>query len=78
MIIQFSITLHRAIDLVSDPIQAVKQVMMMMQQVPGISVDRILTSGGAKTAIEGKETIAAMVCMPLLEGEVMSVEIDIR
>ncbi|WP_299346412.1 copper homeostasis protein CutC [uncultured Maritalea sp.] len=47
-------TLHRVIDLTPDPVAAV-------QQARSVGIDRILTSGGAKTAIEGKDTIAQMV-----------------
>jgi copper homeostasis protein len=46
-------TLHRAIDLTPDPVAAVDVAM-------GLGFERILTSGGARTAPEGVETITAM------------------
>ncbi|MET4896671.1 copper homeostasis protein CutC [Sphingomonadaceae bacterium jetA1] len=49
-----AIVLHRAIDLVADPVAAV-------EAVAGLGYDHILTSGGAPTAPEGVEGIAAMV-----------------
>jgi copper homeostasis protein len=47
-------TLHRAIDLTPDPVEAVDVAV-------GIGVERMLTSGGARSAPEGADTIAAMV-----------------
>jgi copper homeostasis protein len=47
-------TLHRVIDLTPDPVEAVEVAV-------AIGVERILTSGGARTAPEGAEVIAAMV-----------------
>lgn len=49
-----TIVLHRAIDLVTDPVAAVRQA-------AGLGYDKILSSGGAPTAIEGMATLAAMV-----------------
>ncbi|SMY06660.1 copper homeostasis protein CutC [Flavimaricola marinus] len=46
-------TLHRAIDTLPDQVAAVEQAI-------ALGFDRILTSGGAATAPEGRETIAAM------------------
>lgn len=49
-----TIVLHRAIDLVSDPVAAVREA-------AALGYDKILSSGGAPTAIEGMATLAAMV-----------------
>ena len=46
-------TLHRAIDLVPDFLAAIDIAI-------GIGFERVLSSGGAKTALEGIETLAAM------------------
>lgn len=48
------LTLHRAVDLLDDPVSAVDQAI-------ALGFDRILTSGGAITAFEGAATIGAMV-----------------
>lgn len=48
------VTLHRAIDLCPDPVTAVEQAV-------ALGVHRILTSGGARTAYEGRAAIARMV-----------------
>ncbi|WP_296616497.1 copper homeostasis protein CutC [Sphingomonas sp.] len=48
------IVLHRAIDLVADPVAAVGQAI-------ALGYDKILSSGGAATAVEGMTTLAAMV-----------------
>lgn len=48
-----AIVLHRAIDLVRDPVAAVREV-------AALGYDKILSSGGARTAIEGAGTLAAM------------------
>lgn len=48
-----SVTFHRAFDLVRDPFEALDTLM-------ALGVDRVLTSGGAATAIEGLETLAAL------------------
>jgi copper homeostasis protein len=49
-----AVTLHRAVDLTPDPVAAVDVAV-------GLGAERILTSGGARTAPEGADTIAAMV-----------------
>ncbi|WP_137863241.1 MULTISPECIES: copper homeostasis protein CutC [unclassified Sphingomonas] len=48
------IVLHRAIDLVADPVEAVRRVAVL-------GYDKILSSGGAPRAIDGATTLAAMV-----------------
>lgn len=47
-------TLHRAIDVTEDPIASVKEAI-------ALGFDQVLTSGGAASAGEGRETIARMV-----------------
>jgi copper homeostasis protein len=47
-------TLHRAIDLVPDLLEAIDIAI-------GLKFERVLSSGGAKTALEGIETLAAMI-----------------
>ena len=49
-----AVTLHRAVDLTPDPVEAVDVAVEL-------GVERILTSGGARTAPEGADTLAAMV-----------------
>jgi copper homeostasis protein len=49
-----SLTLHRAVDVVDDPVAAVDVAV-------ALGFDRILTSGGASSAPAGAATIAAMV-----------------
>ena len=49
-----AIVLHRAIDLVPDPVAAVREAV-------ALGYDKILSSGGARTAVEGAATLAAMV-----------------
>ncbi len=49
-----SVTFHRAIDEAADIFQALEDVI-------ALGVDRVLTSGGAPTAWEGRETIRQMV-----------------
>jgi copper homeostasis protein len=49
-----TIVLHRAIDCVADPVAAVREVV-------ALGYDKILSSGGAPTAIEGAATLSAMV-----------------
>ena len=49
-----TIVLHRAIDLVPDPVAAVREA-------AALGYDKILSSGGAPTAIDGMATLAAMV-----------------
>ncbi len=48
------LTLHRAVELVPDFAEAVEVAV-------GIGFERILTSGGAKTALEGMEALAGIV-----------------
>src|SRR6185436_19753344 len=48
------VTFHRAFDLVTDPSQAVEELI-------DIGVQRILTSGGKSTAFDGADTIARLV-----------------
>ncbi len=48
-----SIAFHRAFDLVRDPFEALDTLI-------ALGVDRVLTSGGAATALEGLETLAAL------------------
>ena len=48
-----SVTFHRAFDLVRDPFEALDTLM-------ALGVDRVLTSGGAATAADGLETLAAL------------------
>lgn len=50
---RLSTTLHRAIDVVDDPIAAIDPAI-------ALGFDRVLTSGGAPTAPEGRNTIRAM------------------
>lgn len=49
-----AVTLHRAVDLTPDLVEAVDAAVEL-------AAERILTSGGARTAVEGAEVIAAMV-----------------
>ncbi|RHW19299.1 copper homeostasis protein CutC [Sphingomonas gilva] len=49
-----TIILHRAIDLLPDPVAAVREAV-------ALGYDGILSSGGAPSAIEGMATLAAMV-----------------
>lgn len=49
-----SVTFHRAIDRTVD-------IMSALDDVLSLGVDRVLTSGGAESAIEGRETIKQMV-----------------
>ena len=48
------ITFHRAFDMVADPSQALEELI-------GIGVRRILTSGGESTALDGADAIAKLV-----------------
>jgi copper homeostasis protein len=61
-----TIVLHRAIDLVPDPVAAVREA-------AALGYDKILSSGGAPTAIDGMATLAAMVAaagepLPIIAG----------
>ncbi|MEE2941360.1 MAG: copper homeostasis protein CutC [Planctomycetota bacterium] len=49
-----AVTLHRAIDLTPDPVAT-------LEIAAGLGVSRVLTSGAAATALEGAETIKALV-----------------
>ena len=49
-----SVTFHRAIDMTPEPLEALESLLML-------GVDRVLTSGGAATAIEGAKVIRSMV-----------------
>ncbi|WP_033105918.1 copper homeostasis protein CutC [Microbacterium profundi] len=49
-----SVTLHRAIDVTADPAATLERAI-------GLGLRRVLTSGGASTAIEGVETLRALV-----------------
>ena len=48
------VTFHRAFDLTRDPFEA-------LETLVECGVERVLTSGGAPTALDGAETIAALV-----------------
>ncbi len=50
-----SVTFHKAIDETPDPVAATST----LKQIPGIQ--RILTSGGAATALEGQEVLRKMI-----------------
>jgi copper homeostasis protein len=59
-------TLHRAVDLVPDLLEAV-------DVAAGLNFERILSSGGRKTALEGIEGLAAMIehaagCISVMPG----------
>ena len=49
-----NVTFHRAIDVTRDPLEALETVI-------GLGIDRVLTSGGESTVLEGLETLTAMV-----------------
>jgi copper homeostasis protein len=48
------VTFHRAFDVVADQLQALEDII-------GLGTERILTSGGKKTAMEGASQIAAVI-----------------
>lgn len=48
------VTFHRAIDMAADPVSAVHDVVRS-------GCDKILTSGGASTVLEGAATVRAMI-----------------
>jgi copper homeostasis protein len=50
-----SVTFHKAIDLLADPVEGVR----VLSDIPG--VNRILTSGGKPTALEGVSVIRKMM-----------------
>ncbi|MGO2746119.1 copper homeostasis protein CutC [Microbacterium sp.] len=60
-----SVTLHRAIDVTADPVTTV-------QTAIGLGLRRILTSGGASTAIDGVETLRAMATAAAGRIEIMA------
>ena len=49
-----SVTFHRAIDMTTDPLEALEALLVL-------GVDRVLTSGGAATALEGSPVIRKLV-----------------
>lgn len=53
---RMSLTFHRAIDACNNPLQAFKE----LQQYKGTALERVLSSGGMKTAIEGQSIIQQM------------------
>lgn len=70
------VTFHKAIDELSNPVEAVRQ----LKTIPGIK--RILTSGGKPTAMEGLETIKKMIAESegkvtiLVAGKVLDTNVD--
>lgn len=48
-----SLTLHRAFDLCPDPVAALEQAI-------GLGFDRVLTSGGARSALEGRDVLTLL------------------
>ncbi|MBS5884103.1 MAG: copper homeostasis protein CutC [Clostridium sp.] len=48
------VVFHKAIDLTKDPVKEVKKL-------ANLGIDRILTSGGEKTAVEGIEVLKSMI-----------------
>lgn len=54
------VTFHRAVDMAPDVLAAFDQVL-------GLGVDWVLTSGGENTAVQGASTIAEMIIINLLE-----------
>lgn len=61
-----SITFHRAVDLTADPVAAVRTL------VESGLVDRVLTSGGARSAAEGSAGLAAMVAVAAGRVQIMA------
>lgn len=59
------VTLHRVVDFAPDPLAAVEAAI-------GLGMRRILTSGGARRAVEGAERIAAMVRQAAGRIEIMA------
>lgn len=53
--IPLQVTFHKAIDLLSDPVEGVN----LLKTIPNLH--RVLTSGGAETAIKGQENIRKMI-----------------
>lgn len=60
-----SVTLHRAIDVTSDPVATLERVI-------DLGLRRVLTSGGASTALEGIETLCALVSAAAGRIEIMA------
>ncbi|WP_341955443.1 copper homeostasis protein CutC [Microbacterium sp. LWH13-1.2] len=60
-----SVTLHRAIDVTADPVAT-------LVAARSLGLRRVLTSGGASTAIEGVETLRALVAEAAGEIEIMA------
>jgi len=60
-----SVTLHRAIDVTADPVDTLEAAI-------GLGLRRVLTSGGASTAIDGIETLRAMTAIADGRIEVMA------
>ncbi len=54
---RLSLTFHRAIDASIDPVQSFKD----LTQYKGTALERVLTSGGKNTAIDGQENICKML-----------------
>ena len=50
------VTFHKAIDVVSNPTDEIEKLIKL-------GIDRILTSGGGKTALEGKEILNKMIAI---------------
>lgn len=60
-----SVTLHRAIDVTADPT-------VTLERAIDLGLRRVLTSGGASTAIEGVETLRALVAVADGRIEIMA------
>lgn len=60
-----SVTLHRAIDVTADPIATLERAIEL-------GLRRVLTSGGASTAIEGIDTLRALVAVADGRIEIMA------
>lgn len=60
-----SVTLHRAIDVTADPV-------VTLEGAIGLGLRRVLTSGGASTAIEGIDTLRALVAAAEGRIEIMA------
>ena len=60
-----SVTLHRAIDVTADPLAA-------LEEAVALGLRRVLTSGGASTAIDGIATLRAMVAAANGRIEIMA------
>lgn len=60
-----SVTLHRAIDVTADPVATLEAAI-------GLGLRRVLTSGGASAAIDGIDTLRAMVSAAAGRIEIMA------